>query len=104
MSDTPLLLTLIVPHELEEAVADTLLAHPELTTGFSSTSTEGHGSSIQLVEAAELVCGHVHRKRLDTVCSDQAKADAILALLRHAFAGANLYYWIVPVLAHGRLA
>ena len=104
MSDAPLLLTLIVPHELEEAVADALLARPDLTAGFSSMAAEGHGSSIQLVEADELVCGHVRRKRLDTVCSDREKADALLAVLREQFAGANFYYWLTPVLAHGRLA
>lgn len=104
MSDAPLLLTLIVPHELEEAVADALLARPDLTSGFSSMTAEGHGSSIQLVEADELVCGHVRRKRMDTVCDDQEHADAILVLLRGQFAGANLYYWLTPVLAHGRVA
>ncbi|MGB4468950.1 MAG: DUF3240 family protein [Azovibrio sp.] len=104
LPESAMLLTLIVPHELEEAVADALLAHPDLTSGFSLTEAQGHGSSVQLVEAAELVCGHVQRKRLDTVCSSQSKADAILALLRDAFAGANLYYWLTPVLAHGKLA
>ncbi|NMG46915.1 DUF3240 domain-containing protein [Azoarcus communis] len=104
MSDAPLLLTLIVPHELEEAVADALLARPDLTSGFSSMTAEGHGSSIQLVEADELVCGHVRRKRMDTVCDDREHADAILVLLRGQFAGANLYYWLTPVLAHGRVA
>jgi hypothetical protein len=103
MSDAPLLLTLMVPHELEEAVADALLARPDLTAGFSSMAAEGHGSSIQLVEADELVCGHVRRKRLDTVCSNRERADAILALLREQLSGANLYYWLTPVMAHGRL-
>ena len=98
MSDAPLLLTLIVPHELEEAVADALLARPDLTSGFSSMTAEGQGRSIQLV------CGHVRRKRMDTVCDDQEHADAILVLLRGQFAGANLYYWLTPVLAHGRVA
>lgn len=103
MSDAPLLLTLMVPHELEEAVADALLARPDLTAGFSSMAAEGLGSSIQLVEVDELVCGHVRRKRLDTVCSSRERADAILALLCEQFSGANLYYWLTPVLAHGRL-
>jgi len=104
MSDAPLLLTLIVPKELEEAVADALLARPDLTAGFSSMSAEGHGSSIQLVAADELVCGHVRRKRLDTVCDSKEKTTAILLLLREQFPGANLYYWLTPVLAYGRLA
>jgi hypothetical protein len=104
MSDAPLLLTLMVPHELEEAVADALLARPDLTAGFSSMAAEGHGSSIQLVEADELVCGHARRKRLDTVCSNRERADAILALLCEQLSGANLYYWLTPVLAYGRLA
>ena len=104
MSDAPLLLTLIVPCELEESATDALLARPDLISGFTSVPAEGHGSSLKLVEADELVCGHVRRKRLDLVCVDHARADAILALLSSQFAGANLYYWITPVLAHGRLA
>ncbi|MCX8146433.1 MAG: DUF3240 family protein [Azovibrio sp.] len=104
MSDTPLLLTLIVPDSLAEAVADVLLAHPDLAAGFSSMPAAGHGSSIELVDAAELVSGHAERCRFDSVCADQAQAQAILALVRATFPGANCYYWLTPVQAHGRLA
>lgn len=103
MHEQSLLLTVIVPFDLKEAVADAILARPDLTAGFSAVDVEGHGSSIQLVEAAELVCGHVRRKRFETVCSGREKAEAILDLLHQRFAGANLFYWIVPVLDSGRL-
>lgn len=104
MNETQVMLTVIVPFELEEAVADALLARPDLSAGFTTSDVEGHGSSIKLVEAAELVCGHVRRKRLETLCVSQARAEAVLALLHQQFAGANLFYWIMPVLASGRLA
>jgi hypothetical protein len=104
MSDTPVLLTLVLPCELEEAVTDLLLSRPDLVAGFSTAVVNGHGSSLPLVEAAERVVGHVCRRRLETVCANAAQAEAVLDLLRAPFAGANIYYWSVPVLQSGRLA
>ncbi len=103
MPDTPVILTVIVPFELGEAVANAILARPDLTAGFSSSDVEGHGSSIHLVDAAELVRGYARRKRLETVCDSQPKARDVLDLLRDTFAGANMYYWMAPALACGRL-
>lgn len=96
------LLTLVVPVDLEEALADLLLRVPDLA-GFTVVAAEGHGTSVALVEPAERVHGYADRVYVQTV-APRAQADALLATIRSALPHANLYFWITPVLAGGRLA
>ncbi|MCL2656644.1 MAG: DUF3240 family protein [Betaproteobacteria bacterium] len=103
MTDVSVLLTVIVPDAIAEAVADVLLGRPDLTSGFSMSDVRGHGSSIRLVEPGELVAGYAQRKRLDSLCENDAAARRILAALKAEFAGVNLYYWLAPVIEYGRL-
>jgi hypothetical protein len=97
------LLTLVIPHPVEDAVLDLLLAHPDLVKGFTTTRGEGHGAAVELLAPAEQVRGSARRLCVRTVGS-RATADGIVALLREHLPRANLFYWITPVLDAGRIA
>ncbi len=97
------LLSLVVPARIAQDVEDLFLAHPELVGGFTTSAVDGHGSAVRLVAPAELVSGHAPRVQLQLVGS-LADLQAVLARLRESYPGANLFYWIVPVLEAGRIA
>jgi hypothetical protein len=50
-----------------------------------------------------LVVGYAQRRRLDSLCRNEEEARRILDALKAEFAGANLYYWLTPVIEYGRL-
>ena len=100
MSDV--LLTLILPVDIAEAVEDLLLARPDLVRGFTTSAADGHGSVVPLVEASELVSGHSPRKLIRTVGNELAMRE-LLTMLRGELPHANIYYWLVPVIEVGRL-
>lgn len=96
------LLTLVVPHAVEDAVLDLLLAHPEMVGGFTTTQGEGHGAAVALLSAAEQVRGSARRTTVRLVVPP-ATAEDLVELLRQNLAGAHLFYWITPILAAGRI-
>lgn len=102
MSTDNVLLTLVVPHAVEDVVLDVLLAHPETVHGFTTTRGEGHGVGVELVAPMELVRGSSPRMCIRIVGA-RVMADATVALLKEELPGTNLYYWIVPVLEAGRI-
>lgn len=97
-----LLLTLIMPDDVAEHVQDLLLSHPELVRGFTASRAEGHGSVVELVEAAELVAGHAPRTVIRTVGAEAAMRR-LLALIKDTLPRAKVYYWLVPVIETGHL-
>lgn len=100
---TDVLLSLVMPSGIVQAVEDLLLDHPELVPGFTTSHADGHGSAVRLVEPAELVSGHSPRMQIQ-LAGNRADVEAVLALLRERLPHANIFYWIVPVLALGRIA
>jgi len=96
-------LTLVMPVEMEEALVETLLEHPELAPGFTTDKLEGHGQRVTFIGTAEHVRGRAAYSEV-TLIAPQADADALLAILRKRFATDRVLYWIVPALASGRLA
>jgi hypothetical protein len=97
-----LLLTLIAPDDVAQDIEDLLLGRPDLIRGFTSHAADGHGSIVQLVEAAELVAGHTPRTMLQTA-GDEATMRAAMAMIKQALPRANIYFWLTPVIALGRL-
>lgn len=95
-------LTLIAPAILEEALADLLLEAPELAGGFTSSAASGHGAGLRFEAASERVRGRGRRVRFEIVI-DHREAEALLERLQAAPSDANLYYWICPVLECGIL-
>lgn len=94
-------LTLVVPPSLEDALIDWLLDCPEVG-GFTSMTGSGHGVGASSLSTAEQVTGRQRR----TVLMLHVAADAAEGVLRglgQGFAGADIHYWLTPVLDAGRL-
>ena len=100
---TAVVLTLVMPVDVEDALVETLLEHPDLAPGFTSQQVEGHGQRVSFIGTAEHVRGRAAYCRVQMVVP-RADADTLLALLRERFATSRVFFWIVPALASGRLA
>jgi hypothetical protein len=96
------LLTLVAPNDIAQHVEDLLLTRPDLIRGFTASKADGHGSVVELHEAAELVAGHAPRTLIRTV-GPEASMRAVLALLKENLPHTNIYYWLIPVIEAGRL-
>jgi hypothetical protein len=96
------LLTLVMPDSLAEFVEDLLLANADLVRGFTASHADGHGSVVQLSDPGELVAGHAPRTVIRTVGAEDSMR-AVLVLIRSALPGANIYYWLAPVIEAGKL-
>jgi hypothetical protein len=96
-------LTLVMPVEVEDALLETLLEHPELAPGFTTNRVEGQGQRITFIGTAEHVRGRASYCRVQLV-TPQADAETLLAILRERFATNRVFFWMVPALASGRLA
>lgn len=96
-------LTLILPRSLEEPVIDYLLGHPEGIGPFTAHPADGHGLPGAIASAAERVRGRAERVRID-ILMDQDRARELVAGLQEEFGGAQVFWWLSPVLAAGSLA
>lgn len=97
------LLTLVLPHMLEEEVVDHLLRHPEWASGFTISQTEGKGHRVRLAGAAEEVRGRARRVQLQMVLN-RDDGRALIAHLKQALPQAQIAYWLSPVIEFGRFA
>jgi hypothetical protein len=103
LEPTSVVLTLVMPVDVEDALVETLLEHPDLAPGFTSQPVEGHGQRVSFIGTAEHVRGRAAYCRVQLVVP-RADADTLLALLRERFATSRVFFWMVPALASGRLA
>lgn len=103
LEPTSVVLTLVMPVDVEDALLETLLEHPDLAPGFTSQPVEGHGQRVSFIGTAEHVRGRAAYCRVQLVVP-RADADALLALLRERFATSRVFFWMVPAIASGRLA
>jgi len=97
-----LLLSLTLPNDVAQHVEDLLLSRPDLVHGFTASVAEGHGSHIQLVAPSELVSGHSPRIQIRMVGSEE-HMRAVLSLIKTDLPGANIFFWLMPVIEMGRL-
>jgi len=97
-----LLLNLIVPPEVADAVAEWLLERDDVP-GFTSALVAGHGSSEHSMTLAEQVAGRSRRVIFFTYLPTVV-AEAVLAEVGESFRGSGLNYWLTPVVAAGHLA
>ncbi|MDD2988702.1 MAG: DUF3240 family protein [Zoogloea sp.] len=102
-TDAGIVLTLVFPIEVEDALLETLLEHPELAPGFTSQRVEGQGQRVTFIGTAEHVRGRAACCRVQLVVP-QASADQLLDILRREFASSRVFFWMVPALASGRLS
>jgi hypothetical protein len=95
------LLTLALPRALEEEVLDTLMAHPELASGFTVLQGQGMGTHVELASAMEQVQGRARRVFVQVALA-QARVPALIEILQQALENPRITYWVVPLLAFGR--
>lgn len=96
------LLTLLVPDNIAQAVEDLLLERADLVSGFTSIAADGHGTGVALVEPAERVQGHAPRVQIQLAGSEDSMRE-LLAQLKSTLPRANLFYWLTPIIAMGHL-
>lgn len=104
-------LTIIIPENLEEALADTLKTISEVQ-GFTFIHVEGHAqqtltdekTETQEVSARDLVSGYSPKVRADLLLQDQ-HVETVLAALRAANMGltGHSFYWVTSIQIAGRL-
>jgi hypothetical protein len=99
MSDV--LLTLLSPPSLEEALLDHLLLSPDVKV-FTSAPTAAHGLAFGLLSSNEQVLGRTDAVQVQAVL-EHGHSAALLGELRQRYAGAGLRYWLAPVLESGDL-
>ena len=96
------MLTMVMPNDIAQHVEDLLISHPDVVGGFTATAAEGHGASVQLVQPSELVSGHAPRTTIQTVGAEAAM-QVVIELIRRHLPGANVFYWLTPVIDMGRV-
>ncbi|MDZ7735951.1 MAG: DUF3240 family protein [Gammaproteobacteria bacterium] len=62
----------------------------------------GHGSRHTQLNMSERVTGR-QEQILIRIQTTRSTADAMINDLKHDFAGTDIHYWIVPILAAGHL-
>jgi hypothetical protein len=96
------LVVLSIPPLLEDAVVDFLLER-EGSAGFSSAAISGHSGDAGNLSTAEKVSGKQRRIQFQIEVAHDGY-ERFLDALATAFRGADVHYWIVPLLAAGSLA
>lgn len=102
-AQTLVLLTLAAPRNLEEALVDQLLAHPDWAGGFTLYRAEGHSQRALSLTVQERVRGRTERISFQIVLAPE-QAQALLAHLKRHLPKPEVAYWLTPVIAFGRFA
>lgn len=97
-----LLFVISIPPTLEDQLIDWLLER-DGSPGFSSTAISGHSADPSRLSTAEKVTGKQRRTQFQ-VQIEAAEQRDFTARLGDAFEGADVHYWVVPLLAAGSLA
>jgi hypothetical protein len=93
--------TLSVLPALEERVVDWLIDR-DVATGFASYAASAHSADHSALSAAEQVSGRQQRLEFRVELARDA-LDDFLSGLAGRFGGADLYYYVVPVLRSGHM-
>lgn len=101
LSTEQVLIVITTPPALESQLVDWLLSQDE-GTGFSSTTVHGHSTQHDHLSIAEQVSGRQRRLQFQ-VQLNMDHLNRFLETLKSEFAGADLHYWVMPVLAGGHL-
>lgn len=95
-----MLLTIIAPPVMEEALIDWLLTQENIT-GFTSQAASGHGRGHDMT-IAEQVTGRRQQITFMIVLKKQM-AESILLDLKQCFSGVGLHYWLMPLSESGSI-
>lgn len=92
------LLCINLPPQLELELIDWLLQRE--IEDFTSMPCSGHGRQHALASIAEKVAGKARRVEVQVRLNEQ-QWPALVSELGEAFAGADILYWVLPVLCSG---
>ena len=95
------LIVITSPPLLESDLVDWLLVR-DGGTGFSSTKINGHSTHHDHLSVAEQVSGRQRRVQFQIELNRELWHDFI-ASLETDFGGADLHYWVLPILKGGHL-
>jgi len=95
-------LHLVLPKSLEDPVIDQLLRHPAWVGPFVTHSVDGHAAPEHIASEGERVRGRAHRVKIEILMA-HSHAGQLLAELQADLTGADLSWWISPVLDSGAL-
>lgn len=98
MNDS-VLLTIIAPQGLEEALIDWLLGYHS-TIRFSSQPVDCHGVAHETLKTAEQVTGRQRRAEIRLQLSLEV-ARSLCAELAQVFPHGEIHYWLTPVIESG---
>ncbi|MGW8369547.1 MAG: DUF3240 family protein [Gammaproteobacteria bacterium] len=96
-----LLFVISVPPMLEDQMIDWLLERDE-AAGFTSVAVSGHSSDPLHLTIAEKVSGRQRRLQFQVQIA-ASDLEAFTGGLTSEFAGTDLHYWVLPLLAAGSL-
>ncbi|MEQ1635100.1 MAG: DUF3240 family protein [Methylococcales bacterium] len=99
MSAQEYLVTLNVPPGIEGSIVDRLLLL-EVERGFSSFPVSAHHHLNSGLTLTEQVTGRHKEIRFQIYVPAEGLAD-LLAQLRQEFSGANIHYWVLPIIEQG---
>ena len=91
------------PRTLEEGIVEQLLEHREWVPGFSTAHIDGFGKSGIARHPSEQVRGRAGRTYIFCLLNS-ADAERMIAHLSTVLPTPEVFYWVTPVLASGRLA
>ena len=102
MKQPDVCLTLVAASEVGEMIIDVLLEQDDIVRRFVTRPVDAHGSRIGFASVGEHVRGRAKRVEFQLL---MAKEDTprILDALRERLPRAEITYWLMPLLAYGRL-
>lgn len=95
-------LHLVLPKSLEEPVIDHLLRHPAWVGPFVTHPADGHAAPEHISSEAERVRGRAKRVKIEILMAHDHSRQ-LLAQLQADLPGADLSWWLSPVLDSGAL-
>jgi urease alpha subunit len=95
------LLNLICLPGLEDAIVDWLLEQA-IVTGFSTAHIDGHGTNPAALNMLEQVAGRQKQVKF-SIHTDHDTAKDMIEQLSSKFKGANIHYYIQPIVEVGRI-
>jgi hypothetical protein len=96
------LVTISTHPALEESLIDWLLER-ESGPGFTSYNIRGHSSKHDHLSIAEQVSGRQSRKRFE-IEIDETACTSFVEGLEKAFRGADVHFWVTPILMSRNLS
>lgn len=103
MKQPDVCLTLIASGEIEEMIIDVLLEHEDIVRRFLTQRIDAHGARMGYASVAEQVRGRAERVEFQVLLANE-DVSQILHALRENLPSADLGYWLMPLLAYGRIS